>query len=297
MQVDLVAGQTMMIGARTELGEPELSADGIVTKEPEDILVLFETSPDAGAMASDMVETKTRLQPIPENQGALVADNYIGEDLVLSIDGILYTVPANGRLQINLAPGMVSYSASAGVSGTNADVLITKGEYSGLGFSREIPPEADYDVGDPGPVPVSVSVTVNQVDLSSEISQMSGASEEGAAGEEDTGGMDGMDGTMETEEESTSETSTPAMSESARPELTIINYAGKALTFTINNEEYVIAEGDGELTLNLDQGTYGYTASIPGASTGGDLELLDGDQIRLSLSSNVDGTVLTSYIE
>jgi hypothetical protein len=86
--------------------------------------------------------------------------------LVVDIEGTLYRVPADGRLQVNLAPGEYAYSASAGISGTNGSAQVKAGEYTGLGFSREqVPATPTVEVGEPEPTRVSPKIIVSVVPL------------------------------------------------------------------------------------------------------------------------------------
>jgi hypothetical protein len=165
-QVELAAGQTFVLGARLDKTAPRLSPDGDVVEEPRDVLILFEASQNPPAPAP--TSTHVPLQKLPADQGALVFDNYIGEELVVDLQGTTYRVPADGRLQVNLAPGEYGYSVGAGVSGANGSAHVVAGQYTGLGFSREVPVTPTYDVGDPEPTPVILHIIVTPVDLSGE---------------------------------------------------------------------------------------------------------------------------------
>ena len=108
--VELAAGQTYVLGARLEKSKPVLAADGAVLEKPRDVLIFFEASQNPSA-APD-APMRVALQTLPAGQGALVFDNYIGEELVVSLGGAQYRVPADGRQQVNLAPGEYTYSIS-----------------------------------------------------------------------------------------------------------------------------------------------------------------------------------------
>lgn len=162
-QVELLPGQTYVLGARLERSAAVLSPEGVVLEKPTDRLVWFEAS--LAPAAETPVPTRQALQPIPAGQGALVLDNYIGEELVINLDGALYRVPANGRLQLNLAPGAYTYSASVAASSINGGVEVVAGEYLGLGFSRQLPPTPEYAVGKPEPTPVTLQLHVTVVPL------------------------------------------------------------------------------------------------------------------------------------
>jgi hypothetical protein len=95
----------------------------------------------------------------------LVFVNYVGEALAVNINNILYTVPADGRLQINLPAGDVNYTASVGPSFYNATITVQAGVYSGLGVTRDIPVTPEYDVGKLKPTAVPLKLYVNPVPL------------------------------------------------------------------------------------------------------------------------------------
>ena len=72
------------------------------------------------------------------------------------------------------------------------------------------------------------------------------------------------------------------------------NYAGEALTFTIDGREYTIPNND-ELTIDLPAGSYSFTASRPYVATTGTVELLPDQGVELSVAVNVAGDVLSVY--
>lgn len=275
--VELAPAETYVLGARLEESPAVLSPDGIVLEKPKDQLVLFEARLTPAAP-----ETPARRLPllaIPAGQGALVLDNYIGEALLVNIGDALYTVPVNGRTQVDLPPGQVGYSASAGTSSMNAAIQIVTGEYTGLGFSRELPTAPDYTLGKLEPTPVPLKITVIPVPL----------------GDEPV-----ADATFEPIPEATD--ARPTAGDTTRPadglpSLTVINYAGQPLTFTINDVEYRVAEGDGEVTIVLTPGEYAYTAATPGAAANGKLVLAAGAWLRLSVSTSLQGDWIYTYFE
>jgi len=165
--VELAAGQRYVLGARLDTLPARLSPEGKVIEEPRDILVFFEASLQPAAPTP--VVTRSPLQPLPAGMGALVFENYIGEELVVDLQGTVYRVPANGRLQVNLSPGEYSFSVSAGISGASLTAQVFAGQYTGLGFGREVPPTPTYEVGKPAPTTVVPKILVVPVDLSAEI--------------------------------------------------------------------------------------------------------------------------------
>lgn len=165
--VELAWGQQYVLGARLDTLPARLSPEGKVIEKPRDVLIFFEASLQPAAPTP--VVTRSPLQPIPAGLGALVFDNYIGEELVVDLQGNIYRVPANGRLQVDLAPGEYAYSVSAGISGMSATAEVRAGAYTGLGFSREVPPTPTYELGKPAPTVVVPQILVVPVDLSAEV--------------------------------------------------------------------------------------------------------------------------------
>jgi hypothetical protein len=278
-EVELAAGETQVLGARTERTGPIVSPAGIVLEVPRDKLVLFEASltlPSPPALPAQ--PQPQPLQPLPAGLGALVFVNYIGEDLVVNIQNTLYTVPANGRLQINLPPGEVGYSAGAGLSGMNGTAQVRAGTYTGLGFTREIPPEEpDYRLGKPAPTPVPLEMSVFQVLLADESiaeARPTPAQPAPAAEEE-----------------------RPSSVPASQGELRVANYIGETLTFTIKNQTYSVAGGGGKLTLNLEPGEYTFTASTPGAGVNGSLRVTHEKTTQLSATLDVDSGQMRVFVE
>jgi hypothetical protein len=277
-EIVLSAGQTQVLGARLERTGPVLSPTGEVLEKPKDQLVIFEASLTPSAPTS--TPQPAPLQPLPSGEGALVLVNYIGETLTVNLNDQLYTVPANERLQVNLPPGQVTYSASAGFSGTNGTAQIVAGQYSGLGFSTEPVPQPTYDVGQPAPTPEHPKMNVFPVPLESvPVSQGSPSPT-----------------IVTTPAAPPQATGTPVSPSASEAELIVVNYIGETLTFTINNHQYQIAPDGGQLTLSLAPGAYTYTTSVPSASDNGSLDVTAGKTIQVGVALNVNNHQLELYI-
>jgi hypothetical protein len=81
----------------------------------------------------------------------------------------------------------------------------------------------------------------------------------------------------------------------AAPEgVTVKNYAGETLIFTINNQAYTIPNND-QLLIPLPAGSYNYTASRPMVAINGTVALQPGQSVELSVAINVAGDVLSVY--
>jgi hypothetical protein len=273
--VELAAGQSQVLGARLERSAPVISPAGIVLEKPRDILVLFEASLTPAAPTP--APQAQPLQPLPPGQGGLVLVNYIGEDLTVDIEGVLYKVPADGRLQVNRPPGEFTYSASAGFSGINGTALVRSGGYTGLGFTREIgPQEPDYDIGEPVPTPVPLKISVFPVLLDVPVA----------------GALPGP---------AVPPAPVPAVQPMAIPanqgQLGVVNYIGEPLTFTINDRAYAVAGSGGKLEINLAAGEYTFTASTPQAAVNGSLRVTAGAAVHLSVTLDVPSGQMKIYSE
>ena len=279
-EAELVAGQTQVLGARLERSEPVISPAGVVLEEPRDTLVFFEASLTPSAPAPE--PQPAPLQQLPVGQGALVFVNYIGEALTVDIGGDIYSVPANDRLQVNLPPGEVSYSASAGPSGLNGTAQVTAGEYTGLGFTREIPPEEpDYDVGELAPTPVPLEISVFPVPLEDEpVGQVASTPVTAAP---PAAGADPDE--------------TPVSVPAGKGVLSVVNYIGETLTFTIDGQAYSVAGDGGVLTIDLAPGEYTYTASTPHAGANGSLRITDGAATQVSVALDMGSGEMKIYVE
>ncbi len=278
-EVELTVGQTQVLGARLERSEPVISPAGVVLEEPRDVLVFFEASLTPSASATE--PPPIPLQPLPNGQGALVFINYIGEALIVDVSGDLYTVPANGRLQVNLPPGEVDYSASAGFSGTNGSAQVMAGGYTGLGFARELPPqEPDYQAGEPVPTPVPLEITVFSVSLEgepvTEVPSAPAATATPLAADLD-------------------DTAVPAPA--GQGVLGVANYIGETLTFTIDNQVYSVEGGGGTLAINLTPGEYSFTASTPQVGTNGSVMITEGTTVQVSVVLDVQSGQMKFYVE
>jgi hypothetical protein len=276
-EVELVAGERQVLGARTERSAPVVSPAGVVLEEPRDTLVFFEASLTPPAPAPK--RQPESLQPLPAGQGALVFVNYIGEALTLDIRGDLFSVPANGRLQVNLLPGEVSYSASAGFSGINGTAQVTAGGYTGLGFTREIPPEEpDYEVGEPVPTPVPLEISVFPVSMEGEpLGQPPSVPAVAASPESDA--------------------EKPVSAPAGQTGISVVNYVGERLTFTIDNQTYSVPGSGGQLTIDLAPGEYTFTASTPQAGTNGSLRVTAGTATQVSVALDVGSGEMKIYFE
>jgi hypothetical protein len=274
-EVDLTAGQTQILGARLEQAGAVISPTGVVLQKPREVLVFFAASltPPAPTATPQPIP----LQPLPAGQGALVFVNYIGEDLIVNIHNVQYTVPADSQVQINLLPGEVTYTASTSRSSLNGSAQVTAGVYTGLGFTREIPPKADYDVGKPAPTPVPLKMFVSPVPLT------------------------GTPSTEGTTAPSTAASPTPIPPPVSIPagqgELMVVNYIGETLTFTINNQAYPVPGNGGSLRLDLAPGEYTFTASTPGAAANNSLQVTAGMVTRVSVALDVHSGQIEIYIE
>jgi hypothetical protein len=282
--IEAVSGQALVWGVRLDRHEATKDSMGNIKREPYDVVLVFpaalpSTAPAPAAGAAAPPAPPAPVQVIPANQGALVVDNYVGEDLHIDLRGTLYTIPADGRLQINLDPGVVSYSASVATSSLNGQAQITAGQYTGLGFSREILSATPvYEEGKPAPTPVPLKLYVQPVTITAPAAGAPAAAPTTVPPEKPGGAVQPPAGTL-------------------KPGLTVTNYVGEPLTFTINNQTYTIAASGGTQHIALTGGEYAYTASIPSDSANGSFVLAWDQALEMSVAYDVAGGHLQVYLK
>jgi hypothetical protein len=271
-EIDLAPGQTYVLGARLEAEPAVISPAGIVLRKPFNKVLFFPASLTPAAPTP--TPAPPVLQPIPAGQGALVFVNYVGDELTVNINNTVYKAPADGQLQINLAPGQVNYTASVGPSFYNGTISIEAGAYTGLSVTRDIPVTPTYDVGDLKPTAVPLKLHINPVSLSGEpVATATLSAPAGGAAAPAAPGPSG--GTA----------------------LTVVNYIGEPATFTINNKEYNLAANGGSVAIALAPGDYTFTASTPKASTNGALTVMSGTGVKVSLAGNPAGDQINAYVQ
>jgi len=272
-QVDLAAGQTYVIGARVDHIPEVISKEGVVLTPARDELVFFQASLTPGVPTA--TPTLAPLQPLPAGEGALVVTNYIGDELVVNLNGAVVRVPPGGRQQVNFTPGTVTYSASAGIPGTNGTVEVTAGQYTQLAFTLQIlnatpTPMSTPKAGETVATPVTPKMYVA-------ISVLSGPQVPPPA--------------VTTPEATAVPAATqPAAGATEGPpagmaDLTISNYIGQTLTFTINGVAYQMV-ANSELTITLPPGDHPFTAALPKATYNGSVVLDAGATRHIGVTSN-----------
>jgi hypothetical protein len=271
-EIDLAPGQTYVLGARLETQPAVISPAGIVLHKPFDMVVFFPASLTPAAPTP--TPAPPVLQPLPAGQGALVFVNYVGEELTVNINNTVYKAPADGQLQINLAPGQVNYTASVGPSFYNGTISIQAGVYTGLSVTRDIPVTPTYDVGDLKPTSVPLKLYINPVSLSGEpvATATPAAPASGAA-------------------------APAAPAPSGGTSLTVVNYIGQPAIFTIDNKEYNLAANGGSMAITLAPGDYTFSASTPKGSTNGSLKVVSGAGVQVSLAANPAGDQISAYVQ
>jgi hypothetical protein len=152
----------------------------------------------------------------------------------------------------------------------NGIAQVRAGAYTGLAFTREIPPEeSDYEVGEPAPTPVPLEMSVSATLL------------------EDEPGDDLPF--------APSAVTSPISAPAGQGELRLVNYIGETLTFTIDDQVYSVAGGGGRLTLFLVPGEYTFTASTPRAGANGSVRAKAGIATRVSVALDVHNGRMSIY--
>jgi hypothetical protein len=76
--------------------------------------------------------------------------------------------------------------------------------------------------------------------------------------------------------------------------VTVKNFTGDTLIFTINGQAYPIPANSEQL-IDLPVGSYNYTASLPFVATTGSVDLAQTPTVALSVAINIAGDVLSVY--
>jgi hypothetical protein len=272
-EIDLAAGQTYVLGARLETQPAVISpTTGVVLRKPFNQVVFFPASLTPAAPTP--TPTPPVLQPLPAGQGALVFVNYVGDEVTVNINNIVYKVPADRQLQINLAPGQVNYTASVGPSFYNGTISIQAGVYTGLSVTRDIPVTPTYEVGEIKPTAVPLELHINPVAVSGEpVATLTPAASAPAGGN-----------------------AAPASS-SGGTTLTVVNWIGQPAIFTIDNKEYNLGANGGSAAIALAPGDYTFSASTPKGSTNGSLTVVSGASVQVSLAANPAGDQINAYVQ
>ncbi|MCB0180299.1 MAG: hypothetical protein KDI62_18865, partial [Anaerolineae bacterium] len=270
--------------ARLDQTAPAIGPDGILLAKPKDIVDVFDFDPNVEPAADTPPVDTWQPAVAAAGQGSIVWINYIGDELTVDLNGELFKVAPSagdisGRLQIDVAPGDYTYTASVPGGSLNGPLNVAAGQVTGLSFTG-VREERKYDVGEKYDFLLPVTMTVAQEDLTAQA-------------------------TAVIEPAAPVDTSSPAPAEDAAPAepvvndaaavepgLLVKNYAGEALTFTIDGREYTIPNND-ELTIDLPAGSYSFTASRPYVATTGTVELLPDQGVELSVAVNVAGDVLS----
>lgn len=279
----ITPGSVVGKAAQLRKGSPVLDRNGIVLEEPKDKVYVSDFDPfSAPAAEAPAVDSWQPSAAMPD-QGSIVWINYSGDDeLTVDLAGQLYKVPPQmngipGRLQVDVAPGTYSYTASVPYGSINGQVTVISGAVAGVSVIPGIREDPIYEVGEKVEIP-PVDLSVFQEDLTVQVAV--GQPDPAPLGLPATGG----------------ELDIPAPADAAlQPEgLVVRNFAGETLIFTINNTAYVV-DNNTERVIDLPPGSYNYTASLPLVATTGTVNLAEDRTIGLSVAINIDHDVLSVY--
>jgi len=279
-------GQTVAKGVRLQKGNPAVDRNGIVLKEPQDEVFLFDFDPFA-AVPAEVVNTVDAWQPVAPmpGKGSIVWINYSGQDeLTVDLADQLYKVAPKvnnipGRLQVDVSPGDYLYTASVPYGSLNGEINVVAGKVAGLNIIPGIREEPDYEVGEKVTLPpVELSLFAEDLTDRVGIAQPAPAQEASSAAADELAPTNGENGAVS------------AVSEG----LLVKNYTGDTLIFTIDNRVFAVPDG-AEQTIVLPAGSYNYTASLPFVATTGTVEMVDGQGVELSVAINLARDFLTVY--
>jgi|GEM_PF-1209852 len=282
----IVPGRVVAKAARIEQTSPRVDNNGILLEKPRDYVFVFGFDPFA--MPVEETPIIDDWQPTIASPGStsIAWINYIGEELTVDLNGQLYKVPPSsnnipGRLQIEVAPGGYQYTASVPAGSLNSELTAIAGQVVGLTIYADPPAEREYKIGEKFDFIQPLTMHLFEEDLS-------GRAEAAPAPV-----------TADTAPQTLPATGGIISPVTAEPPvmgngLHIKNYAGDTLVFTINNQTYTVSNNT-EQTLSLPPGHYTYTASTPFVATTGEVELLAGQGLELSIAINVAHDFLSVY--
>ncbi len=281
----LTPGQTVAKAARIEQTPLKVNREGVVVAVPRDYVYVFDFDPFAAPVEPQPVMDTWQPTAATPGMGGVVWINYYGDSgLTVDLQGELYQVPpqANGipgRLQVDLAPGLYRYTASAPYGSVNGEINVVPGEVVGVNVTAEVPEPIDYDLFDEYEGIQPVTLKAEQQELAPQAGSTAPAPvvEDSAPPVLPETGGEVM----------------PLMPGIVPAGLVVKNYAGDTLVFTINNQTYSLANNT-EQTLNLPPGEYAYTASLPFVATTGTVDLTGGGA-TLSVATNVDQNILNVF--
>jgi hypothetical protein len=265
-----------------EKSNPAIGPDGIVLGAPQDKAVVFDFDPLAPDVAETVPVDVWQPLAVETGQAGIVWINHSGTDeLTIDMQGQLYKVSPKqgdipGRLQTNIIPGFYRYTASLPFGGVNSEIMLTAGQVIGVNIIPGIRPAPIYDEGEKVEYP-PVEMSVYHEDFTGQI----------ATGAE----VSAEEPTVMQSETAVVPAPMPAIS---APGLALKNYTGDTLTFTINNQVYFV-ENNAETTVALLPGQYSYTASVPFAATSGMVNLVEGENVTLSIAINLNRDILSVY--
>ncbi len=263
---------------------PVVDRNGIILEGPQDEVRIYDFDPAAPIVEEMPVVDTWQPSVATPGQGSLVWINQGGiDELTVDLEGQLYKVPPQsngipGRLQIDISPGQYNYTVSVPNGSLSGKITVEPGQVTALDITP-VREEPEYEVGEKFKALPPAELKLNQTDLTAEATSPGPTDQEEApAALPPTGGIT---------------PSTPV--DVTDPEgLTIKNFTGDTLIFTIDNQAYTIAN-QAEQTLPLPPGQYNYTASLPFVATTGTVNLETGQNVELSVAINVAHDFLSVY--
>lgn len=282
----LTAGGVVAKAVRLEKTAPVVDRNGILLEKPQDYVFVFDFDPLATPADPAPVMDVWQPRVAAPGMSSIVWTNHLADELTIDLNGQIYKGPAAansvpGRLQIDVAPGNYTYTASVPYGSINGQLNLALGQVVGLNFSANPPPEPEYEIGEEFDFTIPVEMKVAQEDLTGQAAPAVAPQ------------------TGQPVQPNPAPVAAPApvegaVSPAAAEGLTVKNYAGETLIFTINNQAYTIPNND-QLLISLPAGSYNYTASRPMVAINGTVGLQPQQSVELSVAINVAGDVLSVY--
>ncbi len=294
----LNAGAVIAKAARFDQTAPVVK-NGILLEKPKTYVSVFDFDPNASPVTATTVVTDT-WQPGAASAGksSVAWVNYTGDELTVDLNGQLYKVSpmANtipGRLQIEVAPGKYTFTASIPRGSVNGDINAVAGQVAGVKITADLPEEQKMEVGKTYDVLPPLTLHAVVEDFTAKV----GATAAVTATVTTTPTVAVTTTVAVTH--TAAVTSTAAVTGTAAttptvtvaPGLLIKNYAADTFAFTINGQTYRIPY-NGQQALPLPAGTYSFTASTPYAAVSRSITMLDGQHVVLSMVLGSDGSLV-----
>lgn len=260
-EFELAPGGVFARGTRFDETSPVVR-EGILIEKPRTYVALFQL--DLTAPAADPAPVVDDWQPRPAEAGksGLAWINHTGYELTLDLNGQIFTVPPKsaeipGRLQIDVAPGVINYTASIPFGSANGQISAEAGQVTGLSAVTDLPEEQEFNVGSAFDATPNLTLRVYPEDLTAQTAAVSPPAP-----------ADAPQPVLPESAATSPADESPVVGNQPSAGLRVENYAGDTLVFTVNNQTVTVAP-NAQQTIELLPGEYAFTASTPAVAATG----------------------------